>query len=70
MIAPVVALDPPSAAAHGFTPADLVLAVPGTILVAADGTALRVTAEGALDPWPPFGRRSLASDPAARRRAT
>jgi hypothetical protein len=37
------------------------------VLIAADGTALRVTAEGALDPVRPFGRRSIASDPAARR---
>lgn len=69
MIAPVVALDPPSAAAHGFGPGDVTHAPVGAVLVAADGTALVVTAEGGLDPWPPTGRRSIASDPAARRSA-
>ncbi len=67
MTASVVALDVPSLRAHGFTPGDLTHAPVGTVLVAADGTPLRVTAEGALDPVRPFGRRSIASDPAARR---
>ncbi len=66
MTAPVVALDVPSLAAHGFTPGDVSHAPVGTVLVAADGTMLVVTPEGALDPWPPFCRKSLASDPAAR----
>ncbi len=69
MIATVVALDRRATGAHGFTPRDVTHAPVGTVLVAADGTALRVTAGGALDPWPPFGRRSIASDPAARRAA-
>lgn len=64
----VVALDRPSAAAHGFGPGDVTHAPVGAVLVAADGTVVRVTADGALDPWPPTGRRSIASDPAARRR--
>ena len=69
MTAPVVALDRLAAAAHGFTPRDLTHAPVGAVLVALDGTALRVTAEGALDPVRPFGYRSIASDPAARRAA-
>jgi hypothetical protein len=67
MTAPVVEIDRIAAAAHGFTPRDLTHAPAGAVLIAADGTALRVTAEGALDPVRPFGRRSIASDPAARR---
>jgi hypothetical protein len=69
VIAPVVALDRAAAAAHGFGPRDVTHAPVGAVLVAADGTALRVTAEGALDPVVSLGRRSIASDPAARRRA-
>lgn len=69
MTGALVALDRPSAAAHGFGPGDVTHAPPGAVLVAADGTTLVVTAQGALDPWPPTGRRSIASDPAARRRA-
>jgi hypothetical protein len=64
-----IALDLIAAAAHGFAPRDVTHAPVGAVLVAADGTALVVTAEGALDPWPPMGRRSIASDPAARRAA-
>lgn len=69
MTAPVVELDRIAADAHGFTSRDLTHAPVGVVLVALDGTALIVTAEGALDPWPPLGRKSIASDPAARRRA-
>lgn len=61
-----VALDPVAALAHGFAPCDLTHAPAGLVLVALDGTTLRVTPEGALDPVVPFGRRSIASDPAAR----
>jgi hypothetical protein len=68
-VTPVVALDRLAAEAHGFSSRDLTHAPVGAVLVAVDGTALRVTAEGALDPWPPFGHRSIASDPAARRAA-
>lgn len=63
------AIHPRALAAHGFTRCDLTHAEPGTVLVAADGTALRVTAEGALDPVRPDGRKSIASDPTATRRA-
>ena len=65
-----IALDPRAAAAHGLRPARCF--APGTVIVAGDGRALRVTPAGTLDPWPPDGRRSIASDPAAvgrRRRA-
>ena len=63
-----VPVDPRALAAHGFTPGDVSHAAPGTVLVALDGTTLIVTPEGALDPWPPGGRKSIASAPAARSR--
>ena len=62
-------VDQRAAAAHGFLPADLAGVGPGAVLVALDGTQLVVTPGGQLDPWPPDGRRSIASDPAAYRRA-
>lgn len=65
-----VRLDERACRAHGLGPGDVTHAVPGTVLVLADGTALRVTDAGALDPVvlgaAPWGR-SIASDPAARR---
>lgn len=64
----LVAVDVRALAAHGLTTRDLTHAPVGAVLVAVDGTALIVTAEGALDPVRPFGRRSIASDPAAYRR--
>ncbi len=60
-----VPLDPRALAAHGLTTRDLSHAPPGTVVVACDGTALIVTAGGAFDAWSPFGRRAIASDPAA-----
>ncbi|WP_243338590.1 hypothetical protein [Anaeromyxobacter soli] len=62
-------IDPRALTAHGLTPRDLTHAPPGTVVIVLDGTALRVTAEGALDPVVSFGFRSIASDPAASRRA-
>lgn len=62
---PTVALDGRAAAAHGFGRGDVTHAPAGAVLVAADGTALVVSPEGALDAWPPFGRRSIASEPRA-----
>ncbi len=61
-----VSIDPRALAAHGLTSRDLTHAFPGTVIVVLDGTALRVTAAGALDPVASFGFRSIASDPAAR----
>lgn len=66
MIRPV-SIDPRALDAHGFTPRDLAAAYVGTVLVAVDGTTLIVTPEGALDPVQVFGRKSIASDPAATR---
>lgn len=63
-----VAIDVRALGAHGFTTRDITHAPVGAVLVAADGTALRVTVAGALDPVVPFGFRSIASDPTARRR--
>lgn len=62
-----VAIDPCTLAAHGFTRRDLSHAPDGAVLVLPDGSAWRVTSSGALDPVHPFGFRSIASDPAARR---
>jgi hypothetical protein len=41
----------------------------GAWLVGPTGETLRVASGGACDPWPPFGHRSIASDPCAARRA-
>ena len=70
MTLPVV-IHPKALAAHGLTTRDLVAAYPGTVIIVPDGTALRVTEEGALDPviqgsLP--GMRSIGSDPSASRR--
>lgn len=63
-----VAIDVRALAAHGLSPRDVTHALPGTVIVAADGTALRVTGGGALDPVVPFGFKSISSDPSASRR--
>ena len=60
---PTVVINP-----RGLTPGDVTRAPPGTVIVAADGTALRVTANGGLDPVRPFGSKTIASDPTAVKR--
>jgi hypothetical protein len=40
---------------------------PGRAYVLGDGTVLLAQADGTMQPWPPFGFRSIASDPDARR---
>jgi hypothetical protein len=39
---------------------------PGRVYVLADGTTLLAQADGTMQPWPPFGWKSIASDPGAR----
>lgn len=61
-----IPLDRRAARAWGFAP-DVYCAPAGAVLVTCDGTALRVTEAGGLDPVIPFGHRSIASDPTAIR---
>lgn len=42
---------------------------PGTIFVGPTGETVRLRDDGGADPWPPDGRRSIASDPTAVRSA-
>lgn len=37
------------------------------VYVLGDGTTLIAQADGTMQPWPPFGFRSIASDPDATR---
>jgi hypothetical protein len=67
MTAHVVELDACTLAAHGLSRRDLWHAPAGAVIVLPDGSAWRVTEHGALDPVRPFGFRSIASDPSARR---
>ncbi len=62
-----VAIDPRAARAW---PALHVIAyaMPGTIIVGPTGETLRVREDGGADVWPPFGHRSIASDPTATAR--
>jgi hypothetical protein len=63
-----VALDPRARRAFGLE--GLALAQPGTVIVGLHGQQLRVREDGGIDLWPPFGHRSIASDPTAERRRT
>lgn len=40
-----------------------VLTRPGRVYLLEDGTTLIAREDGGMDTWPPFGRRSIASDP-------
>ena len=44
-----------------------VLTRAGRVYVVGDGTTLIAQADGTMAVWPPFGHRSIASDPDARR---
>lgn len=59
-----VQVDARAGCAHGIPPVQLPV---GSVLLADDGTALLVRHDGGLDPWPPFGWKSIASDPVATR---
>jgi hypothetical protein len=39
----------------------------GRVYVLADGTTLVAQPDGSMQPWPPLGWKSIASDPAAVR---
>lgn len=59
-----VALDRRAARAWPFL-LGIAYAEPGTVLVGPCGETLIVREDGGADPWPPFGYRSIASDPTA-----
>lgn len=40
---------------------------PGRIYITTDGLALVTQPDGTMQPWPPLGWKSIASDPDARR---